>query len=305
MERLAWHPAFVQAIQLEFADYLDVLEFISEHPLTSEPLKIDVLIIKKRTDAEIKKSIGRIFQAHNIVEYKSPEDRLTIWDYHKVQCYSRLYAVLNKVDLADISVTAIVFRKPKKLFRQLRERFEIESIGGGIYYVKGDTCLTQIIVTDELSESESVAIQALRSGLTAVRLGTVIDAAESKKTVLPFDAFMNIVLNANPLALKDIKEMRRTRPTLEDVLTEMGYTAQWEAQGIAIGEARGEARGEVRGKQDAILVVLRGRFKKIPKSIETAIRQINDPIVLDSYAVEAAVCASVKDFEQALSNCRL
>ena len=44
MARIAWHPAFVQAIQQELEDYLDVLTFESEHQLTTEPLKIDVLI---------------------------------------------------------------------------------------------------------------------------------------------------------------------------------------------------------------------------------------------------------------------
>ncbi|MDR3182318.1 MAG: hypothetical protein LBT89_05235, partial [Planctomycetaceae bacterium] len=86
MERIAWHPAFVQAIQLELADYKDVLEYESEYQLTSEPLKIDVLIIKKRSNVVIKKNIGQIFKQCNVVEYKSPDDRFTIWDYHKTQC---------------------------------------------------------------------------------------------------------------------------------------------------------------------------------------------------------------------------
>ena len=44
MARISWHPAFIQAIQLELEDYLDVLTFETEHQLTTEPLKIDVLI---------------------------------------------------------------------------------------------------------------------------------------------------------------------------------------------------------------------------------------------------------------------
>jgi len=58
---ISWHPAFVQAIQLELEDYLDVLTFEMEHQLTTEPLKIDVLIIKKTKDVVIKKNIGQIF----------------------------------------------------------------------------------------------------------------------------------------------------------------------------------------------------------------------------------------------------
>ena len=38
--RIPWHPAFVEAIQLELQDYADFLEFKTEFQLTSEPLKI-------------------------------------------------------------------------------------------------------------------------------------------------------------------------------------------------------------------------------------------------------------------------
>ncbi|MDR3182177.1 MAG: hypothetical protein LBT89_04515 [Planctomycetaceae bacterium] len=30
---------------------------------------------------------------------KSPDDRFTIWDYHKTQCYSRLYASQHKISV--------------------------------------------------------------------------------------------------------------------------------------------------------------------------------------------------------------
>ena len=48
MTRIAWLPAFVQAIKCELEEYLDVLTFESEHQLTTEPLQIDILIIKKK-----------------------------------------------------------------------------------------------------------------------------------------------------------------------------------------------------------------------------------------------------------------
>ena len=47
---IPWHPAFVQAIKLELEAYRDVLEFIPEYRLTSEPLEIDVVIVKKAPD---------------------------------------------------------------------------------------------------------------------------------------------------------------------------------------------------------------------------------------------------------------
>ncbi|MDR2706716.1 MAG: hypothetical protein LBC02_13125, partial [Planctomycetaceae bacterium] len=68
-----WHPAFVEALQIELKEYQDVLTFESEHQLTAGPLKIDVLVIKKNEDIEIKKNIAQIFRQYNVIEYKSPD----------------------------------------------------------------------------------------------------------------------------------------------------------------------------------------------------------------------------------------
>ena len=39
----------------------------------------------------IQKNIGRIFRQYNIVEYKSPDDYLSIDDFYKVYAYCCLY----------------------------------------------------------------------------------------------------------------------------------------------------------------------------------------------------------------------
>jgi hypothetical protein len=73
-EKLKWYPAFLQAIQLELADYRDALEFKYERRLASEPLRVDLLVIKKPPDLVINKNIARIFRSDNLLEFKSPED---------------------------------------------------------------------------------------------------------------------------------------------------------------------------------------------------------------------------------------
>jgi hypothetical protein len=60
-QRIAWHPAFVEALQMELQAYRDVLEFKIEHQLTAEPLKIDCVVIKKAKNVVIKKNIAAIF----------------------------------------------------------------------------------------------------------------------------------------------------------------------------------------------------------------------------------------------------
>jgi hypothetical protein len=66
----------------------------------------------------------------------------------------------------------------------------------------------------------------------------------------------------------------------------------WKAEGIAEGEARGEAKA---GKE-IILESLLDRFGKVPKSIERAINQTNDPIALKSLAVRIGSCKTLDEF---------
>ena len=95
-ERIAWHPAFHEAVQLEFEPYWDYIEFVIEQQLTSEPLKIDVVIIKKKEGVVIDKTIGRIFRGYNIVEFKSHTDSLSIDDFYKTRIKGREDKQRNK-----------------------------------------------------------------------------------------------------------------------------------------------------------------------------------------------------------------
>ena len=57
---------------------------------------MDLLIIKKDAGVTITNQIGDIFRGHNVFEYKSPGDALTIDDYYKTVGYAYLYKGLGK-----------------------------------------------------------------------------------------------------------------------------------------------------------------------------------------------------------------
>ena len=48
LEKNHWHPGFIGAMELEFKRYRRDLDFDNEHQLSKEPLKMDLLIIKKK-----------------------------------------------------------------------------------------------------------------------------------------------------------------------------------------------------------------------------------------------------------------
>ena len=93
---IKWHPGFCSAMELEFLQYKDLLDFNREFPLSKEPLRIDLLMIKKIKDIVLEIDIGRLFRTYNIIEYKSPKDGLTIDDYIKTVSYAYLYKGLEQ-----------------------------------------------------------------------------------------------------------------------------------------------------------------------------------------------------------------
>ncbi|MDR2921950.1 MAG: hypothetical protein LBU85_01255 [Treponema sp.] len=122
-DRIFWHPAFFEAIQMELEEYSRELLFLPEHQLTTEPLRIDAVIIKKSGDKPIKKNIASIFRKENIVEYKSPSDYLSTADFYKVYGYACLYASISKLPITSLTISFIASRYPKKLLEHLqRER---------------------------------------------------------------------------------------------------------------------------------------------------------------------------------------
>jgi hypothetical protein len=66
-------------------------------------------------------------------------------------------------------------------------------------------------------------------------------------------------------------------------------------------EAKGEAKGKAEFGRDAVLDVLRTRFKRVPKRIEMSIQQMNDPIALKSLNVHAATSKTLDEFAEALN----
>jgi len=296
MSRISWHPAFVQAIEHELEDHRNDLSFESEHQLTTEPLKIDVLIIKKKKNVVIKKNIAQIFQTCNVVEYKSPKDRATIEAYHKTQCYARFYASLNKVDINEMSVTVVSTGHPRKLLTFLRNQYSVKSMQQGIYLVEGDTCPTQVLVSEELSEQDNFWLTGLRSDLTTEQLARVFTAAVGKSKI---DAYVYAIGEANAEMLEEL-HMRRKKGVILTEKLDAYFYEKYGATYIAIGEAQGEARGETKGKIETLLKILRARFRRVPAETEKVIRQMTDPIALDSWAVHAATCSSLDEFVQAL-----
>lgn len=64
-----WHSGFYGAIGLEFIENDDDITLIDEHRLNHQPIRIDLLVVKKNREIQIANELGAAFRGHNIMEY--------------------------------------------------------------------------------------------------------------------------------------------------------------------------------------------------------------------------------------------
>ena len=55
-ELLQWHPAFYAGLQIELQEDMDNLIFENEHQLSTKPMEIDVLVVKKEKALPVKRT---------------------------------------------------------------------------------------------------------------------------------------------------------------------------------------------------------------------------------------------------------
>ena len=69
--KIEYHYGFYGAVHVEYEPTQVHMEYLQEHELGDEPVRMDMLIIK-RDSAKLHDPIGAFFRMHNVLEYKSP-----------------------------------------------------------------------------------------------------------------------------------------------------------------------------------------------------------------------------------------
>ncbi len=168
---LQWHPAFQAALQVELAQDRPFLRFYEEYNLSRKPLQMDTLIVKLEPGHAVSKSIGRIFRTYNIVEYKSPEDYISVNDFYKVLGYVCVYQADTRKVLEivpeELTITLVGDHYPGRLVRHLKKRYgvRVRNVHKGIYYIEDFIFPVQLLVTGQLPKEEYAWLGRLRKGL--------------------------------------------------------------------------------------------------------------------------------------------
>ena len=202
--KLQWHPAFGAALRITLQEELEYLEMREEYLLSKKPLQMDILIIKKLKDVPIRKTIGRIFRKHNIIEYKSPGDSLSINDFYKVYGYACIYQSntdqIKEIDPQELTLTFVCSHYPRNLLRHLEHARGIntEYQGGGIYYLKGDPIPMQLLIVPKLTDTENYWLQSMRTDLQAGKeIQKLMREYEKHRKSKDYAAVMDLITRAN------------------------------------------------------------------------------------------------------------
>ena len=250
---LQWHPAFVAGLLIEFEGEEEKLLFESEYQLGTKPKEIDVLIIKRDADEPIEKNIGRIFRKHNIVEYKSPEDYLSVDDFYKVYGYACFYKsdakLENGIPADEITISFVCKGYPYKLVKHLRKKRDLEIVrfDRGIYYITGDIIAMQLIVTSRLSKKQNFWLSNLTNDIKEPeRVQEVAAEYQKHRGNKLYRAVMNIIVQANMERFKEGKDMCEAIIELFQDEYDRGIKAARE-EALLEGRMEGRMEGRLEG----------------------------------------------------------
>ena len=221
-----WHPVFCAAMELEFREDRDILEYDREHNLSKKPLQIDLLVIKKEPNRKLKNEIGDFFLEHNIIEYKSPGDDLNLDTFYKVLGYACLYKYetgsVDEVLDTDITISLLREDKPRKLLKQLSQKYKVEEKAPGIYRIDKMLFPLQILVTKELDSNLHTWLRSLTRTMKyeeAENLLHSYDGLKNTRDRLNGNVVVDFVSNVNEtLFMQILKENEHMTEALKELI---------------------------------------------------------------------------------------
>lgn len=283
-----WPHAVCEVLKIELEPYLKYLTFHEEYHLgkSKESLRVDILIIQKFSSLHIPKHIAEIFQTYNLIEYKSPDDSLSIDDYYKLIGYACIFRAntgkVNEVQNKDITLTFLVSQFPKKLQKELKNRnISLVKRAPGIYDISEEIFTIQLIVNRQLDETENLWLRCLDNHLMEKSLYENLEKDyQIHKNEPRYSAPMNAIIWSN-------YQQKGEKNTMCEALYDL----------FADELVERETRGITRGKVEAILELL-DDLGKYSEELKTYIMSEKNLNTLTYWLKLAAKADSIEDFER-------
>lgn len=272
---IRWHPAFYGAAELELRENKEELEFHQEYNLSKEPLRVDLLVVRKLANVQVKNEIGHIFRQYNIVEYKSPGDGLSIDTFYKTVGYACFYKGLGKTEdaipIQEMSISFFREAYPGKLFTKLESLgMEIKNPYPGIYYIRQWQAMPdiQIVVTGVVDPEKHPALRVLSRNVKEEDARAFVQ--EASKLTEPEDRNnVDAVLDASVAANRELYEtIRRDDPFMCEALREL----------MKDEIAEREQKADEKARQENSIELIRNLMETMKMTAEQAMEALKVPV---------------------------
>jgi hypothetical protein len=198
-----WHPACAVAFLSFFEKYKSHFEMITEFGLHKNPLSIDILVLKKSNEIVFDHSLGRHFRAHNLIEYKSPDDNFLMRDFDRTLAYVAYYCSHEGVSHDDVTVTILTSHEPRAVLSHLNQKGIANSNPKKGYYKTtfGDFDFT--MVDTRYLENDAFLLKVLRPNISQAEFIEAIEIMRNSGQQLYDNAYLNVLVKANPTLAKE------------------------------------------------------------------------------------------------------
>ena len=147
------------------------------------------------------------------MEYKSPEDYLSIDDFYKVYGYACFYKSdtkhVDEIKSNEITISLVCENSPEKLLKHLRQerQLDIMKVDKGIYYIEGEYFPIQLLLTSELSKESNFWVRNLTNNLKEHReVDELVTEYEKNWQNELYKAMMNIIIRANEALFEEVRD---------------------------------------------------------------------------------------------------
>jgi len=138
------------------------LQTKTQQEVSRQPLAIDTIVFcQDESDMQkLQTTAFSFFRFHNLMEFKSSADKLTISGYHRISARARLYLSENpKLSLDDITLCIISSSKPRSVMSQIPQ-ITFTRVEKG-YYVPNELIPTAVYVSKLLRNEHIYVLSEL------------------------------------------------------------------------------------------------------------------------------------------------
>ena len=273
--KIQYHQGFYAAVKAEYK-FRDDMLYWKDHELGELPVRPD-LVIAKGSAEPLTDPIGSFFRKRNVLEYKSPEDGLTIDDFDKTHGYAFLYkSLFPGVAFEDMTVSIFRHGYPRELVKALMKRgFDVEQAFPGIYHVTSQTMLpTQLVVFSRLAEGTYPGMKILAKNARAEDVKQFLASITGESHMIEYaTAILQVSIAANPELFEKIKKEDGVMNAAVQRLFAEEINERWNA-----GKAKGMEEGEAVGREKDAIEMLKDDMPedKIAKYTQLTIERIKE-----------------------------